>query len=201
MCREFSAADLDEDLLRTSGYLYFTGYMWDTEVQKGAIQRAISICRQAGITVVFDLADPFAVDRYRDDFLTLLEGSVDIVFANRKEAELLFGCTTPEECARQLGRRVALATVKLGKAGSVVVHNGTPTAVAARPITATDSTGAGDMFAAGFLAAWTHNQDAPAAAGAAGYLAEEIIQRTGAQFSIQEITTIRNTMQNKGMIS
>jgi hypothetical protein len=68
MCREFSAADLDEDLLRTSGYLYFTGYMWDTEVQKGAIQRAISICRQAGITVVFDLADPFAVDRYREEF-------------------------------------------------------------------------------------------------------------------------------------
>jgi hypothetical protein len=66
MCREFSAADLDEDLLRTSGYLYFTGSMWDTEVQKGAIQRAISICRQAEITVVFDLADPFAVDRYRE---------------------------------------------------------------------------------------------------------------------------------------
>jgi hypothetical protein len=52
--------------LRDAGYLYFTGYMWDTEVQKGAIQRAISICRQAGITVVFDLADPFAVDRYHE---------------------------------------------------------------------------------------------------------------------------------------
>jgi sugar/nucleoside kinase (ribokinase family) len=50
----------------TAGYLYFTGSMWDTEVQKGAIQRAISICRQAEITVVFDLADPFAVDRYRE---------------------------------------------------------------------------------------------------------------------------------------
>lgn len=68
MCREFSAADLDEPLLRTAQFFYFTGYMWDTEMQKGAIQRAITICRQEGITVVFDLADPFAVDRYCGGF-------------------------------------------------------------------------------------------------------------------------------------
>jgi predicted RNase H-like HicB family nuclease len=60
----------------TAGYLYFTGSMWDTEVQKGAIQRAISVCRQAGITLVFDLADLFAVDRYREGFGEGLVGSL-----------------------------------------------------------------------------------------------------------------------------
>ncbi|MFO8043673.1 MAG: adenosine kinase, partial [Alkalispirochaeta sp.] len=83
MCQEFGITDLDEELLKRSRFLYFTGYMWDTEVQKAAIRRALAVAHEAGVTVAFDLADPFAVERYREDFLKLLENDVDIVFANR----------------------------------------------------------------------------------------------------------------------
>ncbi len=85
MCQEFVTADLDEEALRSARFLYFTGYMWDTESQKAAILRAIEIAEAEGITIVFDVADPFAVERYRDDFRALLTDHVDIAFANEKK--------------------------------------------------------------------------------------------------------------------
>jgi sugar/nucleoside kinase (ribokinase family) len=219
MCQEFGVADLDEELLAASDYLYFTGYMWDTEVQKGAIRRALEVAHRANVLVAFDLADPFAVERYRDDFIQLLETQVDILFANRTEAAILFGSDDPMTAAGELGSRVRIAALKVGKEGSIVVERpesstgasagprpmdgptgaGHPTApiitpVPGRPIGAVDSTGAGDMFAAGFLAALARGRSAVAAARAAGWLAEEIIQQVGAQFSVDHIRQLREKM-------
>ncbi|MFW5695114.1 MAG: adenosine kinase [Alkalispirochaeta sp.] len=202
MCQEFGVADLDEDLLKRSGFLYFTGYMWDTEVQKAAIRRALAVAHDAGVTVAFDLADPFAVERYREDFLQLLEHDVDIVFANRTEAQILYGAAdTATGLAEQLGRHVQIAALKVGKDGSLVAERPSRdeapaqiTAIPGRPITAIDSTGAGDMFAAGFLAALAHGQDAVHASRAAGWLAEEIIQQVGAQFTVDHISRLRDEL-------
>ncbi len=209
MCQEFGTGDLDEDLLRRANFLYFTGYMWDTAVQKAAIRRALEVAHDAGVTVAFDLADPFAVERYREDFLKLLEDDVDIVFANRTEATILYGgagtdagaSTDAASLAEELGRHVGIAALKVGKEGSLVaVREGrlgtTPhvTAVAGRPIQAIDSTGAGDMFAAGYLAALSQGSDPVHAARAAGWLAEEIIQLVGAQFSVEHITRLRGEL-------
>ncbi|MEX2442759.1 MAG: adenosine kinase [Alkalispirochaeta sp.] len=217
MCQEFGVGDLDEDLLRRSRYLYFTGYMWDTEVQKAAIRRALAVAHDAGVTVAFDLADPFAVERYRDDFLQLLEDDVDIVFANRTEAHILYGAVGESgegggtdggagadqdrhRLAEELGRHVRIAALKVGKDGSLVVERDdgdvtpTVTAVPGRPLQAIDSTGAGDMFAAGFLAALAQGRDAVDASRAAGWLAEEIIQQVGAQFTVAHITRIRGEL-------
>lgn len=232
MCQEFGVADLDEELLAASDYLYFTGYMWDTEVQKGAIRRALEVAHRANVLVAFDLADPFAVERYRDDFIQLLETQVDILFANRTEAAILFGSDDPMTAAGELGSRVRIAALKVGKEGSIVVERpesstdasaglgttgssagprpmdgpmdgttaaGHPTApiitpVPGRPIGAVDSTGAGDMFAAGFLAALARGRSAVDAARAAGWLAEEIIQQVGAQFSVDHIRQLREKM-------
>jgi sugar/nucleoside kinase (ribokinase family) len=258
MCQEFGTDDLDEELLRRSRFLYFTGYMWDTEVQKAAIRRALTVAHDAGVTVAFDLADPFAVERYREDFLQLLEDDVDIVFANRTEARILYGTPaateaagdpagadrpdddrpgadrpaaegpdSPEDSRRlaeELGRHVRIAALKVGKDGSLVAEraaasssdpagaarhdaeggagadsrgDGAPpkvTAVPGRPIRAVDSTGAGDMFAAGFLAALAQGRDAVHASRAAGWLAEEIIQLVGAQFTVDHITRLRGEL-------
>ncbi len=204
MCQEFGVGDLDEALLRRSQYLYFTGYMWDTEVQKAAIRRAIEVAHDSGVTIAFDLADPFAVERYRDDFLDLLEHSVDIVFANRAEARILYGTEDSHEAVRALCRSTAIAVLKVGRDGSVVAErtlgarsgsssSDVPviTSVQGRPIQAVDSTGAGDMFAAGFLSALARGKGAVAAARSAGWLAEEIIQRVGAQFSVEHIRALR----------
>ncbi|MFW5826908.1 MAG: PfkB family carbohydrate kinase, partial [Alkalispirochaeta sp.] len=206
MCQEFGVADLDEELLQRSRFLYFTGYMWDTEVQKAAIRRALAVAHEAGVTVAFDLADPFAVERYREDFLQLLEEDVDIVFANRTEANILYGVEDAHQLAEELGRHVQIAALKVGKDGSLVAERPdrsrpdrsggdvTVSAIPGRPITAIDSTGAGDMFAAGFLAALATGRDAVHASRAAGWLAEEIIQLVGAQFTVEHMSRLRSEL-------
>ncbi len=194
-CQEFSPEALDEALLRQARFLYFTGYMWDTDLQKRAIKRAIAIAREEEIAVVFDVADPFAVNRYREDFLALLRDDVDIVFANKREAEILYGCESAEACAEQLGEHVSVAAMKVGKDGSIVINAGKQELAASRPILATDSTGAGDMYAAGFLAAYAMGRSPVEAARAGGHLAEEIIQRVGAQFSVDDLPYVKDQMK------
>ena len=90
MCQDFSIADIDESLLAKADIFYFTGYMWDTDSQKSAIKYALSIAKENKIKVIFDVADPFAVQRYRDAFLTLIEEEADVVFANQAELSILF---------------------------------------------------------------------------------------------------------------
>lgn len=208
MCQEFGVGDLDVELLRTTvrhqGLLYFTGYMWDTEVQKNAIRRAMEITREEGGRVVFDLADPFAVERYREDFLTLLDDHVNVVFANRREAAILLQeqpGRTSDATIRDLARRVDIAALKTGKDGSLVAWHqdseGREIQVAAipgNPITPRDTTGAGDMYAAGFLAGLSRELEPPRCAEIAGLLAEQIIQRTGAQFDVQTIRDLQRSV-------
>ena len=182
MCQDFSIADIDESLLAKADIFYFTGYMWDTDSQKFAIKHALSIAKENRIKVIFDVADPFAVQRYRDAFLTLIEEEADVVFANQAELSILFDTKDINVAANSLGRIVNIAAVKLGKEGCLVIENGNLCEITSRPIIAKDSTGAGDMFAAGFIAALSKGYSGKAAGKIGGYLAEEIIQIPGAQF-------------------
>ena len=182
MCQDFSIADIDESLLAKADIFYFTGYMWDTDSQKSAIKHALSIAKENRLKVIFDVADPFAVQRYRDAFLTLIEEEADVVFANQAELSILFDTKDINVAANSLGPIVNIAAVKLGKEGSLVIENGNLCKITSRPIIAKDSTGAGDMFAAGFIAALSKGYSGKAAGGIGGYLAEEIIQIPGAQF-------------------
>jgi sugar/nucleoside kinase (ribokinase family) len=203
MCQEFSRDDLDEDLLRVtvknSGLLYFTGYMWDTETQKGAILRAIEITLEVGGRVVFDLADPFAVERYREDFLTLLRDTVDIVFANRREAAILLQEEhDPTTTLALLNELVPVVALKTGKEGSLIgaADGNTVIPIPATAIKPLDTTGAGDMYAAGFLTGLATDQSLERCGTIAGILAEEIIQRRGAQFDIATIRSLQAEIQD-----
>ena len=200
MCQQFTSADLDEELLAKADYLYFTGYMWDTEVQKESILRAINVCRANGARIAFDVADPFAVGRYREDFLRLLEEKVDIGFCNTSEAAILFGLEPgngPEQnqqAAERLGTLVETAVLKIGKDGSLVRHAGTTVHTPGEPVQVVDTTGAGDMFAAGFLAGLALNKPLDQCGKLAGDLAEAIIQQTGAQFGVEQARKLRDTL-------
>ena len=194
ICREFSADDIDTEKLSQSTYFYFTGYMWDTESQKAGIQKAITIAHENNIQIAFDVADPFAVNRYRDEFLEMIKRDVDIVFTNQSELAILFNTEDIDASVKQLMNIVDCGGVKLGKKGSWVFKNKKKHFIPPKPILATDSTGAGDMYAAGFLASLSKGNDCRFAGELGVFLAEEIIQNSGAQFDLKIMERLKETI-------
>jgi sugar/nucleoside kinase (ribokinase family) len=154
--------------------------MWDTEGQKAAAKEAIRAARAAGVKVAFDVADPFAVQRYREDFLSLIGGEVDVLFANAHEARILTGCGT-EDCAGALGELCPLVVVKNGEAESYVSHEGRIGTVASFGTEVRDTTGAGDSFAAGFLYGIVKAYPVEACGKIASFVASKTIEKVGAQ--------------------
>ena len=182
MCQEYGSNDIDEKKLSKAKFFYFTGYMWDTDSQKSAIKKAIQIAQDNKVKIVFDVADPFAVDRNRDSFLRMIEKDVDIVFANQSELKILLDSEDIDFCVDNLMEIVNSGGIKLGKEGSLIFDNNKKYVIKPSPILAKDSTGAGDMYAAGFLTSIAKGEEYGSAGEIAVHLAEEIIQVQGAQF-------------------
>ena len=182
--REFGQDDIDFSVVRDASYLYFTGYMWDTDLQKNAVLAAVRTARETGAKIAFDVADPFAVNRNRDEFCTLISDCADIVFANREEATLLFGTNTADDAAAKLGELCEVAVVKDGGAGSLIKRNGNEIEhIPVHRVDAIDTTGAGDMYAAGFLYGMISNLSDRDSGICASYLASRVVETWGAQFT------------------
>jgi sugar/nucleoside kinase (ribokinase family) len=191
-CREFRPGDLVPDMIREARYFYVTGYMWDTENQKEAVERGIRIARESGVKVVFDIADPFAVERSRKDFLRILEEEADVVFANAQEAHFLQEArflresemrdgTVVCEDARYLGRLCEIAVVKDGARETHIVHNQDLARVATFQCCLQDTTGAGDNFAAGFLYGLIKGHPLEQCGQIASFVASKTIEKIGGQ--------------------
>ena len=190
--RCFSEKDVNLDSLKEASLFYFTGYMWDTESQKGAVKKALDFCRKNGIKVAFDVADPFAVGRYRQTFLELIENYCDIVFANSEEARYLFDNYDAYECCKSISKLTHIAVVKNGKKGSFVAEDRKITQIPLSGSTSpVDTTGAGDTYAAGFLYGYINGYDPETSGKIASYLAGEIISSLGAQFSEEKAESVR----------
>ncbi len=189
--RRFSPEDVAEDAVRESDYLYFAGYMWDTENQKNGVMKAIAAAEEAGVQVVFDLADPFAVSRNREAFLRLVREHADIVFANGEEARILFDNYDPGECAKSLGGLCSISVVKDGARGSYVFNEDRLSHIPVRPVRALDSTGAGDTYSAGFILGLLRGLSHPEAARLASHLAGKVIRKHGAQLSASDVAAVR----------
>jgi len=213
MCRAFEPKDVSRPFIMQSEALFFSGYLWDTPSQKDAIQLALSTARGVHHLIIFDAADPFAVNRYRDDFLMLLDQHVDIAFANADEARGLFGSDNLETCARSLAKIVPCGAVKLGAEGAWVFLNGELAKVPSFAVDkVVDTTGAGDSFAAGFIHGLLSRakkpdgsfkslheltiDDAIFAGRTAAFVAAIIIGRTGPQLTIEEATIVRERLEN-----
>ena len=194
ICREYSLDNIDVKKLSRSNYFYFTGYMWDTESQKLAIKKAISVAHEKKVKIVFDIADPFLVKRNRDEFLELIKNDVDIVFANHAELKILFNSESIDFAINGLIDIVESGGIKLGKEGSIIFNKKKKYTIKPKPILAMDSTGAGDMYAAGFLASICRGNDYEEAGKLAVYLAEEIIQIQGAQFEKSQMDKLRGNI-------
>jgi len=189
VCQNFSVKQVNHQKIAQAKYLYFTGYMWDTDSQKEALQAAMDTAKKSDTKVVFDVADPFAVERHRDDFLRLLKEYADVVLANRDEAKILLGCNDVAKAAKELSEYCNIAAVKNGASGSCIAyhnkHKQECVTAKAYPIEAVDSTGAGDNYAAGFLYGLVKGFSIADTGKIASYVAAQIVQQTGAQFDQQ----------------
>ena len=190
----FIGRDLAERLQYELPLMHF--YMWDTEAQKGAVKKALAYCKEHSIRVAFDIADPFAVGRYRQTFLSLIEEYCDIVFANSEEARFLFDNYDAYECCRSMGKLCHVAVVKNGRKGSYVCENGrivqVPLQGSTNPV---DTTGAGDTYAAGFLYGVAKGCDMATSGQIASYLAGQVISQLGTQFSAAKAKELREHVE------
>lgn len=194
--RFYTKEDILEETLAQADYFHFTGYMWDTVSQKQAIERALEVAYTKKVTVTFDIADPFAVGRNRDEFLNLVSEHADVVFANSEEARILFENYDPYECCKSMGKLCETAIVKNGKMGSFISHKRKLMRIPVQgPVTPTDTTGAGDIYAAGFLYGLCRELSIEDAGYIASVLAGEIIQQRGAQLTKEKADDIRSKLE------
>ena len=150
-CQQLAPPDLPLDGLRKARRLYLTGYLWDTEGQQQAAWLGLKTAKEAGIPVAMSLSDPFCVERHRALFPEVLRDYVDLVFANREEALALTGTGSVDDALRALRELSASVVITLGAEGALIAEGAETVRVAAFPVKAVDTTGAGDAFAAGFL--------------------------------------------------
>jgi adenosine kinase len=181
--QNLSPADLDEKQIAAAGIIYMEGYLWDPPKAKDAFRKAAEIAHRAGRTVALTLSDSFCVDRYPDEFLNLMRtGQVDLVFANESELRSLYQTADFDTALAAVRGDVKLAAVTRSEKGCVVVSREANEAVRAAPIDKfVDATGAGDLFAAGFMVGLARGQDHRTAAQLGALAAAEVIQHLGAR--------------------
>ena len=182
-CQTLGPDDLREETVRSASVVYLEGYLWDPPAAKDAFRKAVRIAHEAGNKVALSLSDPFCVDRYRDEFRGLVrDGSLDILFANTHELKSLFQTADDETALAALRQEAVLGVVTRSAEGAVVVSRDGTVAVPAFPVgTVADTTGAGDLFAAGFLAGLARDMPHETCARLGALAAAEVIGHLGAR--------------------
>ncbi len=181
-CVELSPQDIDEALIKKSAVTYLEGYLWDPPRAKEAMLKAANVAHGSGRKVALSLSDAFCVDRHRAEFKRLLEDHVDILFANESELLSLTQQTTFEAGAAALRGKCELAVLTRGPQGAVVLAGDETYEVTASKVDkVVDTTGAGDLFAAGFLYGITHARSPIESARIGALCAAEVIGHYGAR--------------------
>jgi adenosine kinase len=189
--QELMPGDIDAAQVAASSILYLEGYLWDPRSAKEAFVKASTIAHEAGRQVALTLSDSFCVDRYRGEFLDLMrKGTVDLIFANEAELQSLYQTADFDTALEQLRSDTKLGIVTRSEKGCVVASKDGVTAVPAFPVQKiVDTTGAGDLFAAGFLFGLVRGAGYENAGRLGALAAAEVIQHIGArpQTSLKEL--------------
>ncbi len=189
--QDLTPVDIDEGEIAAAGITYLEGYLWDPQSAKEAFVKAAGIAHGAGRKVALTLSDSFCVDRYRDEFLDLMrKGTVDLVFANEAELHSLYQTSDFDSALTQLRKDIKLGVVTRSEKGCVVASEQGVIAVPAYPVgQIVDTTGAGDLFAAGFLFGLVRDAGYENAGRLGALAAAEVIQHIGArpQVSLKDL--------------
>src|SRR5437764_13692728 len=161
-CVELGPEDIDEALIAAAQVTYLEGYLFDPPQAQVAFRRAASVAHTAGRHVALSLSDPFCVERHRAAFRELVQGEVDVLFANEAEICSLYETEDFAEAAKAVRGHVAIAALTRSERGSLVLADGEEHAVAAAPVArVVDTTGAGDLYAACLLSCSTRGLALP----------------------------------------
>jgi len=175
-------ADVKADDVAASEVTYLEGYLFDPAPAREAFYKAANIAHQAGRKVALTLSDPFCVDRYRDEFLHLIETEVDILFANEAELKSLYQTDSFDDGLQALMHHCPMAGLTRSEHGSVVLWNDEVHVISAYPVEkVVDTTGAGDAYAAGFLFGLATGKDAKTCGQLGSLAASEVISHFGAR--------------------
>ncbi|ODS01191.1 carbohydrate kinase [Methyloceanibacter methanicus] len=195
---DLTAADIDADLIGAAKFVYLEGYLFDKDAAKSAFREAAKLAKEAGAKVVLSLSDPFCVDRHREDFRALVKDGADIVFANEKEITSLYETNTFLEAADAALQDCEMAVLTRSEAGSLIVGGGETTEVAAEPVSqVVDATGAGDLYASGFLFGLSRRMPLADCGRLGSIAAAEAISHIGARPE----TNLLDLAKSRGLLS
>jgi sugar/nucleoside kinase (ribokinase family) len=181
-CTGLGPDDIDVARVGSAQVTYVEGYLWDAPAAKQAVIKAFDAAHAAGRLVSITLSDSFCVDRYREEFRALIRDKVDILFGNEAEIKSLYQVDTFEAALEATRKEAKIAALTRSEKGSVVVRGAETHAVPAAAIAkVVDTTGAGDLYASGFLFGYTHNKPLAECARLGAIAAAEIISHVGAR--------------------
>jgi len=178
---DLGPGDVEPELISRAKLTYLEGYLWDRPSAKDAFRKAAGLAHEFGRQVALTLSDPFCVDRHRESFVELIDGAVDVLFANEEEIVSLFQVDSFEEAVRQVRGRVSVAALTRGGKGSMVIAGDEAHTIDPFPVEVRDTTGAGDLYAAGFLHGLAQGWSLDRCGTLGSASAAHIISRTGAR--------------------
>jgi sugar/nucleoside kinase (ribokinase family) len=173
--------DISEAEIKQAKYLYVEGYLFSGTTTKEAALKAIQIAKASGVKVAFTVSDPFLIQHYREEFWELIKGPVDLLFCNLEEARALTTFDDPIECAREIHKHAENVAMTLGENGSILMHDNEVIPIEGVSVEAIDTTGAGDMYAAGILFGITNGFSWKQSGHLASHAAARIVGQLGAR--------------------
>lgn len=173
--------DISAPEIARADYVYVEGYLFAGDSTKAAALKAIRLAKEQGVKVAFTISDPFLVSMHRELFWELIAGPVDLLFCNLEEARSLTGLSDPVDCAQKIHHHAADVALTLGADGSLLMQGGQVLPIEGVPVRAVDTTGAGDMYAAGILYGITNGRTWKQAGHLASHAAARIVSQLGAR--------------------
>jgi sugar/nucleoside kinase (ribokinase family) len=181
-CTGLGPDDIDPKLVDSAQVTYVEGYLWDAPAAKQAVLKAFDTAHASGRLVSITLSDSFCVHRYREEFRDLVRNKIDILFGNEAEIKSLYEVDTFEEAMEATRQEAKIAVLTRSEKGSLVLKGSETWSVPAAPVAkVVDTTGAGDLYASGFLFGFTHGKPLAECARLGGLAAAEIISHVGAR--------------------